>query len=129
MVCDEFSKNQLGHVAAQREADWGAQCVNRDCFAQWRALSCRLGMTTDTAANVATLRRWMETSGPVPSVDRSGRAGPSRVRRYEDMAGPSNAPRRSVRGRYDRSESRDRRGNSLNRGSSGRHQHRTRDDY
>ena len=128
MVCDEFSKNQLGHVAVQREADWGALCVNRECFAQWRALATRLGMNATTVSNVTTLRRWMETSGPVASIDRSQRPGSSRVRRHDEMAGPSNPPGRSVRGRYDRSQSRDR-SNSLNRGSSGRYQSRTRDDY
>ena len=128
LVCDEFSKNQLGHVAIQRETDWGARVINRDCFAQWRALATRFGMTATTLSNVATLRKWMETAGPVASVDRSARPGPSRVRRHEEMAGSSDVPRRSVRGRYDRSRSGDR-SNSLNRGSSGQRQHRTRDDY
>ena len=135
LICDAFSRNQLPDVSAQREESWGQNVVNREAFAQWRALGCRLGMTPDRAANVAVLRQWMETQGPVKSVahqDRTG-PGPSRVRRHAEMSGETRTDDRSnwVRGRYDRSRSRDRsgRGSSLNRGTSGQSLRRTRDDY
>lgn len=132
LLSDAFSRNQLPAVSADREESWGQHVVNREAFAQWRALGCRLGMTSEHAANVAVLRRWMETEGPVKSVahhERTG-PGPSRVRRYDDMAGRSRDEDRTnwVRGRYDRSRSGERR-SGLNQGSSGRTQHRTRDDY
>ena len=95
-------------------------------------------MTSESVTNVATLRKWMETSGPVASVGRGlvreariDRPGPSRVRRHDDMTGETRDSDRStwVRGRYEnRSRSRSR-GSSLNRGSSGQFRHRTRDDY
>ena len=132
MICDAFSHNQLPEVSADREESWGQHVVNREAFSQWRALGCRLGMTSDTAANVAVLRRWMETEGPVKSVAHHERTGPgsSRVRRYDEMSGQTQDGDRTnwVRGRYDRSRSGDRR-SSLNRGNSGRLQRRTRDDY
>ena len=130
LLSDEFSKGQLPDIAADREESWGTNVLNRECYAQWRALACRLGMTPESVTNVATLRKWMETSGPVASVARGGvreartdQPGPSRVRRYDEMSGGT-APDRSsmVRGRYERSTNRSRsrsRGNSLNRGSSG----------
>lgn len=131
LICDAFSHNQLSNVGAQREESWGQHVVNREAFSQWRALGCRLGMTEEQAKNVSVLRRWMETEGPVRSIAHQERTGPgpSRVRRYDDMSGRSRADDRTnwVRGRYDRSRSGDRRGSSLNRGSSGRYQ--TRDDY
>ena len=134
LICDAFTRNQLPDVSAQREESWGQHVVNREAFSQWRALGCRLGMTPDRAANVAVLRQWMETQGPVKSVahhERTG-PGPSRIRRHNEMSGETRDDDRSnwVRGRYDRSRSRDRsgRGSSLNRGTSGRSLHRTRDD-
>ena len=136
-MSEEFSKNQLLSVSAQREISWGHQVVNRDCMQSWRLLSHRLGMTVDALANVKTLRNWMETDGPIKSVGRVGvtresRPGPSRVRRHDEMDGRSRPTERSVRGRFDSSRSRSRsRSNSnsrLNRGESGRSLHRTRDD-
>ena len=131
MLGEDFSHNQLPMIAAQREQDWGTKVINRDCFAQWRALSVRLGMTGDTATNVKQLRKWMEQQGPVASVGRGiVREAPSssRVRTRDDVEGRTSRTERSVRGRYDRSRSRDGRRSSLNRGSSGQAQRRTRDD-
>ena len=136
MLSDDFSKNQLVAVSAQRERSWGQQVINRDCYQSWRLLSYRLGMTPETFANVKVLRGWMETEGPVRSVGRGivreARPGPSRIRRHEQMDGRSRPTERSVRGRYDSSQSRSRsRSNSnnrLNRGESGRSLYRNRDD-
>ena len=143
MLSDDFTKNQLPDVALQREQSWGHRVINRACYQQWRALCCRLGMTSTSAAQLKTLRSWMEQDGPVKSLGRGivreAQPGPSRIRRYDEMEGRSRPVERSVRGRYDhsrsrsrsdsRSRSRGRSGSSLNRGQSGHHQHRTRDDY
>ena len=129
MLSEDFSHNQLPTIAVQREQDWGAKTINRDCYAQWRALSVRLGMTADTAKHVKQLRKWMEQQGPVASTGRGivREASSSRIRTHEEMEGRSRGRERSVRGRFDRSESRGRRGSSLNRGSSGQLQRRGRD--
>lgn len=135
MLSEEFSKNQLGEVSAQRERSWGHQVVNRECLHSWRLLSHRLGMTVEALSNVKVLRSWMQTNGPVRSTGRGivREPGPSRVRPYDEMVGRSRPTERSVRGRYDGSQSRSRsRSNSntrLNRGESGRSLYRTRDDY
>ena len=137
ILSEEFTKNQLQDISAQREESWGHQVVNGDCMQSWRLLSHRLGMTNEALGNVKTLRAWMETNGPVQSVGRGitreSRPGPSRVRGYDAMEGRSRPNERSVRGRYDasRSRSRSRTGSNtgLNRGESGRSLHRTRDDY
>lgn len=140
LLSDEFTKGQLPDVAADREESWGTNVLNKECYIQWRALACRLGMTVDDVKNVSVLRNWMETNGPVASVGRgivrearSDRPGPSRIRRRDSETRDSDRSR-WVRGRYDerhqndnRSRSRSR-GNTLNRGSSGQFQHRTRDD-
>ena len=134
MLSEEFTKNQLSEISAQREHSWGHQVVNGDCMESWRMLSYRLGMTPEKHANVKTLRSWMETSGPVLStgrgVTRESQPGPSRIRRYEEMDGRSRPTERSVRGRYDdsRSRSRSRSNTGLRRGESGRSLYRTRDD-
>ena len=127
MLSEDFSHNQLPTIAVQREQNWGAKTLNRDCFAQWRALAVRLGMTAETAAYVKQLRKWMEQQGPVASTGRGvvREASGSRIRSRDDMEGRSRGPERSVRGRYER----DGRRSSLNRGSSGQGQFRTRDDY
>lgn len=129
MLSEDFSHQQLPTIAVQREQDWGAKTINRDCFAQWRALSVRLGMTADTAKHVKQLRKWMEQQGPIASTGRGivREASTSRVRTHDEMEGRSRGAERSVRGRYDRSRSRDGRGSSLNRGSSGRYQRQERD--
>lgn len=131
MLSEDFSHNQLPTVAVQREEDWGAKTINRDAFAQWRALSVRLGMTAEGAAHIKQLRRWMEQQGPVASTGRGivREASNTRVRSRETMEGRSRDTERSVRGRYDRSGSRSGRRSSLNRGNSGQSQFRTRDDY
>lgn len=131
MLSEDFSHNQLPTIAVQREENWGAKTLNRDCFAQWRALSVRLGMTADSASNVKQLRKWMEQQGPIASTGRGivREASNSRIRTRDDMEGRSRDPERSVRGRYDRSQSREGRRSSLNRGSSGQSRFRTRDDY
>lgn len=137
LLSEEFTKNQLPTISAQREQSWGHQVVNGDCMTSWRLLGHRLGMTTETLANVKTLRSWMETNGPVKSTGRGGtresQPGPSRVRGYDEMEGRSRPTERSVRGRFDgsrsRSRSRTQSNTRLNRGESGRSLHRTRDDY
>ena len=137
MLSEEFSKNQLAEVGAQREQSWGHQVVNRECMHSWRLLSHRLGMTSKDFANVKVLRSWMETEGPVRStgrgITREAQAGPSRVRSYDRMEGRSRPNERSVRGRYDNSRSRSRgRTDSttrLNPGESGRSLNRPRDNF
>ena len=144
MLSDDFTKNQLPDVAFQRERSWGQRVINRSCYQQWRALCCRLGMTAESAGNLKNLRSMMEQDGPIKSLGRGifreSLPGPSRIRRHDEMEGRSRSTVRSVRGRYDhsdrsrsrsdsRSRSRGRSGTSLNRGSSGFPQHRTRDDY
>ena len=140
MLSDDFTKNQLPDVTLDRERSWGHRVVNRACYQQWRALACRLGMTESYVDHLKTLRSWMETSGPVAStgrgIVREARPGPSRSRVYDEMDGRSRPTERSVRGRYDRGQSRSRSGSrtrgsssSLNRGQSGGRQYRTRDDY
>ena len=133
MLSDNFSKNQMVEIAAQRERSWGQQVVNRDCYQAWRLLSCRLGMSSESFSNVKTLRAWMETEGPIRSVGRGivreAQPGPSRVRRHDQMEGRSRPNERSVRGRYEsRSRSRSNSNNRLSRGESGRSLYRTRDD-
>ena len=136
-MSEEFSKNQLTNISAQRERSWGQQVVNRECMHSWRLLSYRLGMTNDSLAHLKTLRAWMEQDGPVRSIGRGetreSQPGPSRIRRRDEMEGRSRPNERSVRGRYDGSQSRSRsRSNSNSRlrsGESGRSLHRTRDDY
>ena len=133
-MSEEFSKNQLPAVTADRERSWGQQVVNRDCYQSWRHLAYRLGMTPESLENVKCLRKWMETNGPIIStgrgITRESQPGPSRVRRYDEMDGRSRSNERSVRGRYDtsRSRSRGRSNTRLNRGESGRSLNRTRDD-
>ena len=143
LLADEFTKSQLPDIAAERSDSWGENVLNRQCYQQWAVLARRLGMTPSNAGHIATLRKWMETAGPIASVGRgvprdapgpSNRPGPSqptgrsRVRRHDDMTGRTRDDDRSdwVRGRYqDRSRSRSgsrSRGSSLNRGSSGRYQ-------
>lgn len=139
-MSNEFTKGQLPDIAADREESWGTNVLNKECYVQWRSLACRLGMTAESVKNVSVLRNWMETNGHVASVGRgivrearSDRPGPSRIRRRDSDTRDEDRSR-WVRGRFeDRSQSRNQsrsrsRGNSLNQGSSGRYQHRTRDD-
>ena len=144
MIAAEFTKNQLPDVSLQRESGWGANVVNRTCFSQWIALAFRLGMDDSYTEHVKTLRKWLEQQGPVPSVDRGGYrvSGPSvssRVRRADVAFADDDDDTRRGRSRTrddpsddHRSRSRSQsRGQSLNRGSSGRFQgtKRTRRDY
>lgn len=126
----DFTKNQLPDVSIQREYSWGSNIINRTCYEQWVALACRLGMSSNSAEITKTLRSWMETSGPVPSINRGGYresapAGPSTSSSGAGHSGRDsgrgrNRTRDDSPGRGSRSRSRGRR-DSLNRGQSGQY--------